>query len=278
MNYITVESGLITSKNYKQELPKWKADILKKLPSRNKDMNIDCLLQLPNGVISVYMTAQYQRTTTITITRVTEWYDWWELEKFSKLLYEKPPTTEIPPLEVRHRNQFVTAGLGLSSFDKLTEVDFDQFIERMRLSKDPQNATTYPFENFKLKLVIHKKGLDTETKRPNFECKTIEDTPVPDNLKNPFNRMPLTPEQKKNENAIDDIRYLRTVTYAGTPIEQLDAQRVTMYPPLLPIPPNNIVGGRRRKSRRYTRKYKKSNKRVKSAKRLRSANSRKYRK
>lgn len=56
-NYITVESGLITSKNYTQELPKWKADILKKLPSRNKDMNIDCLLQLPNGVVSVYMTA-----------------------------------------------------------------------------------------------------------------------------------------------------------------------------------------------------------------------------
>lgn len=51
MNYITVESGLITSKNYKQELPKWKDDILKKLPSM--DIDIDCLLQLPNGVVSV---------------------------------------------------------------------------------------------------------------------------------------------------------------------------------------------------------------------------------
>lgn len=209
---------------------------------------------------------------------MTEWYDWWELEKFSELLYKKPPTTEILPLQVRHRNQFVAAGLGLSSFDKLTEVDFDQFIERMRLSEDPQDATIYPFNKFKLKLVIHKKGLETETQRPKFECKTIEDTPVPDNLKKPFNSMPLTPEQKKNQKDIDDIRYLRMVTYAGTPTEQLDAQRVTMYPPRTPIPSGNIVGGRHRKSRRYTRKYKKSNKRVKSAKRLRSANSRKYRK
>ena len=33
-NYITVESGLITSKNYTQELPKWKADILKTAESK----------------------------------------------------------------------------------------------------------------------------------------------------------------------------------------------------------------------------------------------------
>lgn len=241
-------------------------------------MNIDCLLQLPNGVVSVYMTAQYQRTTSILINRVTEWYDWWELEKFSELLYKKPLTTEIPPLQVWRRNQFVTAGLGLSSFDKLTEVDFDQFIERMRLSKEPLSDTRYPFKEFKLKLVIHKKGLETETQRPKFECKTIEDTPVPDNLKKPFNSMPLTEEQKKNQKDIDDIRYLRMVKYSDTPTEELDAQRGTMYPPQLPIPPHNIVGGRHRKSRRYTRKYMKSNKRVKSAKRLRSANSRKYRK
>ena len=276
-NYITVESGLITSKNYKQELPKWKADILKKLPSRNKDMNIDCLLQLPNGVISVYMTAQYERTTTIMINKVTEWYDWWELEKFSKLLYEKPPTTEILPLQVRHRNQFVTAGLGLSSFDKLPEVDFDQFIERMRLSKEQLDPTRYPFQKFKLKLVIHKEGLEAETKRPNFECKTIEDTPVPDNLKNPLNSMPLTPEQKNNDNAIQSVRHLR-YTHASTPKNVLDSYDAYKVPDRLPIPLNHIVGGRHRKSRRYTRKYKKSNKRVKSAKRLRSANSRKYRK
>ncbi len=273
VKYITVESGLITSKNYKQELPKWKADILKELPSM--DMDIDCLLQLPNGVVSVYMTAQYSELNTLTYNRSIKWYKWWKLEQFSKLLYTKP--SEIPPLEVRKRNQFVTAGLGLSSFDKLTEVDFTQFIERMRLSKEPLSATSYPFNEFKLKLVIHKKGLDTETKRPNFECKTIEDTPVSEDLTNPLVDTPLTAEQKINNDAIWAVRSLRMDNHSSIPKDQLDLYDAYKIPDQLPIPPGNIVGGRHRKSRRYSRKYKKSNKRVKTAKRSRSVKSRKYR-
>lgn len=270
-NYITVESGLITSGNYKEELPKWKVNILKNLQSRNKDMNmnIDCLLQIPNGVVSVYMTARYDPKT-------TKWFDWWKLKQFSKLLYDKPQTTEIPPLMVILRNQFVTAGLGLSSFDKLTEVEFDQFIERMRLSKEPLSATHYPFKEFKLKLVIHKKGLENETKGPNFKCNTIEDKPVPADLKIPLRETPKTTEQENNDaNIIYTYEQRGDHAQRGYDSSWLDSK--LPVPARLPIPKENVVGGRHRKSRRYTRKYKKSNKHVKSAKRLRSAKSRNYR-